>query len=199
MEETLLPMHMFHSSAISAGKSAKIAAELKAYANKYNTIESIAKVDYTATGAIGINNYGLDEHIRKAVEKQFETEYKAEFTMDNNTPHTERKTGYEGTIGLSGNGLIGSITLTDEEVTLIVDIPGVEENLIEIKQIDNILRIRVNPENPEEFCVERQSYPKTRELQMILTDREKVEDVLLDLGRLTISLNRGREVTTFEV
>ena len=194
MEETTLPMHMFHSSAISAGKSAKIAEDIKAFNTKYSNTESSETIVTT-----GFSNYDLNDYTRKIAEKQFKEEYKAEFMMENNTPHTERKCGYEGTIGLSGNGLVGSITLTDEEVTLIVDVPGVEEDLIEIKQIDNILRIRVNPENPEEFSVERQSYPKARELQMILTGREKVEDVLLDLGRLTISLNRGREVTTFEV
>lgn len=197
MEETLPPTLMFHSSGISAGKSAKIAADLKAFAEKYGHrdvhLYTMKPRETNPCNEIIFGKCHMDY-------EQFKQEYKAEFIMEEVKPHSERVNKYGNSNGIvSGDGLSGKFNVTDEEVTLIVDVPGVDENLIEIKQIDNVLRIRLNPENPEEFDIMRQSYPQVKELQMILTDREKVEDVHLDLGRLTISLNRGREVTTYEL
>ncbi len=120
---------------------------------------------------------------------------------DNNTPHSLRidRNSNSNEVNVSGDSLSGRLIVTDETGTLRVQMPGVPLNRLEVRQIDNILRIRVNP---AEDAVKIDPYTQrsnVRELSLILAPEEEITDVNLALGILEISIDRGREIVDFEV
>ena len=63
------------------------------------------------------------------IDKQFRTEYKAEFIMEDKTPHTERNYDNYSIINrIDGKGLLGRLEISDTYANLIIEIPGVDDN-----------------------------------------------------------------------
>ena len=80
----------------------------------------------------------------------------------------------------------------DETATLRVELPGVPKDRIEVKMIENTLRIRVQPApNEREFDIYNQQ-DNVRQLVVLLSEFEEPREVKLELGILTVEINRGR-------
>lgn len=120
-----------------------------------------------------------------------------------NTPHSERNADQglrsDNTINVSsGRDLTGILKINDEDMTLTVTMPGVEEKRLQVRRIDNLLRIRVMPKEGEEFDVYKNKV-NNKELTLVMTAEEEITDVTLALGILTVSINRGREIEDLTV
>ncbi len=137
----------------------------------------------------------------------FAEEYARQFNEGNKmdkitTPHTSRvdeQMGRTSQVNVSGNGLTGILTVGDEEATLRATLAGVPTERLEVRKIDNRLRVRVLPEDGEpeiDYMSQRANY---KQLDLILAPEETVNDVTLALGILEITIDRGREIEDFEV
>ncbi len=120
---------------------------------------------------------------------------------DNNTPHSQRVTdGSNSSINVQGRGITAKLTFTDETMLATISIPGVAPERVEMRQIDNRLRIRINPLESELKDVYGFEQPSpVREVTIVLTAEEEVIDTKLALGVLEISIDRGREVQDFAI
>jgi HSP20 family molecular chaperone IbpA len=132
--------------------------------------------------------------------RQFKQEYKAEFMETNTTPHTLRANNNKvnNLITVHGSQMTGTLKVEDEIATLRVELPGILPDDVEIKQIDNMLRIRVLSESNDKRDPDTLT-PSNRQLYLILADEETVDLVDLELGLLTITIDRNRYIETFGV
>ena len=119
--------------------------------------------------------------------------------MDNKSdsrPHTQRvpedsrRPVHE--VNVMGYRMSGKMEVRDETATLRVELPGVPKDRIEVKMIENTLRIRVQPApNEREFDIYNQQ-DNVRQLVVLLSEFEEPREVKLELGILTVEINRGR-------
>lgn len=121
----------------------------------------------------------------------------------NTIPHSERFDidHLDGTqkMTVNGHGLTGTLELTDESMTFIVPLLGIDPERVEATRIDNRLRIRVLPESEIDnfdFVTQRSS---VRQVTIMLTSEEEVTSINLALGILTIVIDLGREIEELKV
>lgn len=120
----------------------------------------------------------------------------------NTTPHSRRKntdpySGDRGKIRIDGRGLNGLADVSDLNVVITMEIPGIEKEQVKVRRIDDILRVSVIPEI-DEYDVRTQR-SNTRTLEYILDPLETVDAIELELGVLTIVTDRGADVEDYEI
>ena len=164
-----------------------------------------------ASSKVGKSHYmnALGYHLEP---KLFRREYPATFYEGNKimnneqrdmTPHSERPEdpyGYtRAGISIGGQGLTGRAVVTDDEVVLTIEMPGVDAERVKVRRLDTTLRVRVLPDGDVEDEDTLTQRPKLRELNYLLADYEKVDNVDLDLGVLTIYISRERDIEDYEI
>lgn len=133
---------------------------------------------------------------------KFRQEYEAELMNNNKTPHTsqvDETAGRTADIRVNGSGLTGQYKVTDETATLRVEMPGVAPERVEIKRIDNLLRIRVQEPDEGEINIINCIPKPPRQLYLVLADEETVEETEFEFGVLTVVVERNRHVEEYSV
>lgn len=121
--------------------------------------------------------------------------------VDNSTPDTRRADPGErkSEIMISGNQLTGELRIEDETATLKVVMPGVPKDELEVRRIDNTLRIRINPKDKRSEYSYASLSNNIRQLYVNLHPDDVVGDVRLALGILTVEIDLDREVYEIQV
>jgi HSP20 family molecular chaperone IbpA len=120
------------------------------------------------------------------------------------TPHSRRN--YENGIrangqvrgSILGRSLRADVEINDYNVLISMELPGVEQERISVRRIDDVLRVTVRPEDTETVDVCTQQY-NSKVIEYILDPLEVVEHIELDLGVLTIVTTRGTDVEDYEI
>lgn len=139
---------------------------------------------------------------------QFDKEYKAEFLMEDKVrqapmPHSLRVGELNGkymngdVVTVQGYGIAGKAEVRDEQVRVTFNVPGIEPDQLKVQRINDTIRITKLKNNGEEDYDPFQQ--SVTHATYYLADNETIEDVFLDLGVLTIIIDRNAEVEEYSL